>query len=279
MNLFIQIFINKRKEESRILFSQYEDVFRHEVLDTTVLDYFITLKNNLNECEGVVNPCICSVFPADETPCENFDIKPDKEISWISNTDPSHRHGQHWVSLLRNVECVNLTLSYGDGDETEICHNVTYYVADSWGFDNVIETCKVIISTLESNYAIANFNHSSRLLMINRRCRCKFEINFTVLKIIQHEMFENCSWYALRFCTMDKELLMHWANSDLNDHGQMKSNYIELTTYFKENFFPKIITSPCLDYTNYKIKILKQLRPCKLNQACCNHKFYKTCCQ
>ena len=160
----------------------------------------------------------------------------------------------------------------------EICH-VAYYVADSWGFDNVSETCKDIISTLESNFAVANFNHSSRLLMINRRCRCKFEINFPVLKRIQHETFENCSWYTLRFCTTNKEQLMRWANSDLNDYGQIKSNYVELATYFKESFFPKIITSPCLDYTDYKIRTLKQLPPCKINQTCCNHTFYRSCCQ
>ena len=77
-----------------------EDVFRHEILDTTTLDYFTSLKRNLNFCEGVVNPHICGVFPADEVPSENFTIQTEKDISWISNTDPSHSRGEHWVSIL-----------------------------------------------------------------------------------------------------------------------------------------------------------------------------------
>ena len=255
-----------------------EDVFRHEILDTTILDYFTTLKSNLNFCEGVVNPYICGVFPADEVPSENFDIKPDKEISWISNTDPSHKRGRHWVSILRNVTRLPGMSPFFFENETEVCHAVTYYVADSWGFQSVSDVCKDIISGLESNYAIANFNHSSRLLMMKRRCKCKFEINFPVLKRIQHEMFENCGWYALRFCSMNKEQLMRWANSDLNDYGQIKSNYLKLTKYFKPDFFPKIIT-PCVDYTDYKIKVLEQLHPCKMNQTYCNHKFYRCCCK
>ena len=104
---------------------------------------------------------------------------------------------------------------------------------------------------------------------MKKRCRCKFEINFPVLKRIQHETFENCGWYALRFCTMNIQQLIHWANSDLNDYGQIKPNYTEIVKYFKEDFFPKIITTPCMDYTDYKIRVLKQLCPCKINQ-CCN---------
>ena len=195
-----------------------DDVFRHEVLDTTVLDYFTTLKNKINFCEGIVDPQICGVFPADEIPCENFDIKPGREISWISNTDSSHKHGQHWVSILWIVTRSPATSLTFDNNEIEICHDVTYYVADSWGFESVSEICKDIISSLERNYAIANFNHSTRLLMIKQRCTCKFEINFPVLKRIQHETFENCGWYALQFCGINKEQLMQWANSDFNDY-------------------------------------------------------------
>ena len=227
------------------------------------------MKNNWDFCQGVNNPSICSVFPADETPNENFDLVCGQEISWVSNIDPSHKPGRHWVSILRTVENVSSTSS---DDEREICKKITYYVADSWGYKEVSKTCEHIIGTLENNFTMANFNHSTHMLTSRLRCKCQFEINFPVLKRIQHETFENCGWYAIRFCVMNKEQLMSWANSDFNDYGQIKSNFINLVNYFTQIFFPKILNPPCVDYTDYKIKILNVLPRCKCNQVCCKRK-------
>lgn len=48
-----------------------EQVFRHEVLDTTTLDHFMSLKQTSDVCHGELIPFTCGVFPADETPIEN----------------------------------------------------------------------------------------------------------------------------------------------------------------------------------------------------------------
>ena len=230
-----------------------EEVFRHEVLDTKTLDNFLTLKQNWDFCNDKFIPLTCGVFPADETPSENFDFVNNQQISWISNTDPSHKPGMHWVSILRDAENLRSTAS---GDEMEICRKVIYYVVDSWGSKHTDKTCKHIIETLEGNFTMANFNHSTHMLTANLHCICQFEINFPVLKRIQHVTFENCRWYALQFCNMSKEELIKWANSDLNDYGQIKPNYTNMTEYFKKSFFPIIVQPTCVDYIDYKIKTI-----------------------
>ena len=248
-----------------------EEVFRHEVLDTTTLNHFLSLKRDWDLCNANFNPLICGVFPANETPTENLDLIHNRQISWILNTDPSHKPGTHWVSILRNGKIVKTT---ENNDEAENCSKTVYYVVDSWGSKHTDKTCEHIIDTLENNFAIANFNHSSHMIANRLRCRCEFEINFPVTKRIQHATFENCGWYALQFSCMDEAELIKWTNSDLNDYGQIKPNYIGMVKFFTQTFFPLVLQrTPCVDYTDYKIKTINELPKCKINQQCCNHKF------
>ena len=73
---------------------------------------------------------------------------------------------------------------------------------------------------------------------------------------------------------MNKEQLLSWANSEFNDYGQIKPNYVNVVNYFTEVFFPKILHPSCVDYTDYKIKTLNQLPKCKYNQVCSNRKCF-----
>ena len=185
------LFLNTRYKRYFHKMKIKEDVFRHEALDTKVIDYFLTMKNHWDFCRRVNDPLICGVCPADETPNENFDLVCGQDISWVSNIDPSDKPGRHWVSILRNLEAVSSTSS---DDDREICKKATYYVADSWGFKDAGKSCERIIDTLQNNFMMANFNHSTHMSSCRLRCKCQFEITFPVLKRIQHETFENCGW-------------------------------------------------------------------------------------
>lgn len=246
-----------------------EDVFRHEVLDTTVIDYFLNLKSTFDFCRGVQDPLICGVFPADETPSQNFNLLESQDISWVSNIDPSTKPGRHWVSILRNLEKINSASC-----NMAICRKATYYVVDSWGYKDASKSCEYIINTLNDNFMMANFNHANHMALCGRRCKCQFEISLPVRKRIQHETFENCGWYAIRFCDMNKEQLIEWMNSDYNDYAQIKNNYKNIVKYFTEIFFPNVIHSSCVDYVDFKMKKLFNIPRCKNNQICENRKCY-----
>ena len=244
-----------------------EEVFRHEVLDTSFLNFMITLKQNWDICNDDRVPWTCGAYAADESPNENFNLIP-SQISWISNTNRLHEPGTHCVCILSHVECI-----FKSEDEMENCHKVVYYVIDSWGSKYTDKTCKHIIENLEDSFNMANFNHCTHMSACGLRCKCEFEINFPVEKRIQHSTFENYGWYALQFSDMEKDDSMKWAQSELNDYGQIKPNYVNMVNYFTNNFFPTVVKPICEDYTQFKCYIADKLPPCPNNQGCCCQKF------
>ena len=239
-----------------------EDVFWHEVLDTTFLNFMINQKQNWDVCNHDVTPWTCGAYPADETPNENLTVVP-SQISWISNTDPSSQPGKHWVSILRDVESIIVK-----ENEIENCHKTTYYIIDSWGSKYSDKTCKTIIENLEDSYNVANHEHIAYMQNLNLRCKCKLEINLPIERRIQHATYENCGWYALRFCDMTKDELMKWSNSTLNTYGQIKTNYEQMVKYFTDVFFPTIVMSEHKEYSAFRCSVLSE-KPSKCNQVCC----------
>ena len=245
-----------------------EEVFRHEVLNTSFLTVMISKKQEWDVCNNDLVPWTCGVHPANESPDENLNITP-SQISWISNTDPSFKPGTHWVCILQDVECVSKL----EQDEMENCHRVVYYIIDSWGLKYTDKTCKHIIENLEDSFNIANFNHVTHMAARSLCCKCEFEINFPVDKRIQHLTFENCGWYALQFCDMEKDDLIKWANSNLNEYGQIKANYENMVKYFTQTFFPTVVKLPCENYTQFKLYVSDKLPSCSCNQGCCCQKY------
>ena len=51
-----------------------DEVFRHEILDTTFLSHMIKMKQNFDLCKGDVLPWTAGVFPADKVPDEAFNM-------------------------------------------------------------------------------------------------------------------------------------------------------------------------------------------------------------
>lgn len=159
----------------------------------------------------------------------------------------------------------------------EECVKICYYVIDSWGSKHYQKTCETIINTLTDNYNEQLKDHAEYMQAHDLKCCCKFEINFPVIRRIQHSNYENCGWYSLYFTRMNRNELMHWAQTDLNTYRKIKPNYNAMVKYFHEDFIPRVEGQlpKCKHFVELKdhINFESRNRPKKVNQCCCSQKY------
>lgn len=221
-----------------------EYVFRHTALSSLNLDGLIDLKNNKYE-DGNNVPHTLGVYPADV----HLNITSDFlffETNWIVNTDTSEKAGTHWQCVLYKQSLIK------SHDEGELCKYVKYYIIDSWGMKHVEMITRNVINTITEYREENDKVHRQCLRSINvKKCSCQFEINFPITHHIQHSNFENCGWFALYFARFGDDL-MQWVKTKKGQYGQIKSNYDDITNYFKYNFFKNI--NVCKMFHKFKIK-------------------------
>lgn len=227
---------------------------------TQFLDYMIIKKNKIHESSTATIPWSLGVYSADIVPDAIFQHE-NFHYNWISNIDDSSKPRRHWLYILLDKD-----IKRKCNNNLAECTSVTYYNVDSWGSKFYEKTCK----TMTDRYDEQQSEHNKYMQEHNLKCICDFEINFPVVRRIQHSTYQNCGWFALYFTSMSHDELTHWSQMDSNTYGKIKQNYDNTTNYFRYEFFP-FIDIKCKDYLMLKTHVNithKCNSPCNQSSCC-----------
>ena len=126
---------------------------------------------------------------------------------------------------------------------------------------------KDVIGNITVEYNRKQKIHQQRLRLKRiSKCNCKFEINFPISSCIQHSNFENCGWFALYFTQFNEARLIQWIKSKKGQYGQIKNNYDNMISYFRNTFFKDVT-----DYQTFnEYQINAEKKQCLFRQRCKN---------